>query len=79
MDGTPVKLHVYDIANTDNENLNSFLKFVNNVSREVRAGGIYHGASRAFVGLHGIHDPQDCLYWGSAVLAHGTLLIKHVK
>ena len=43
-----VTLHVYDIANTDNENLNSFLKFVNNVSREVRAGGIYHGATHAF-------------------------------
>jgi hypothetical protein len=39
-----VKLHVYDIANTDNENLNTILKIVNNVSREVRAGGIYHGA-----------------------------------
>lgn len=55
MDGAPVKLHVYDIANTDNENLNSFLKFVNNVSREVRAGGIYHGASDVSMELHGVH------------------------
>lgn len=44
-----VTLHVYDIANTDNDNLNSFLKFVNNVSREVRAGGIYHGATASLV------------------------------
>lgn len=39
-----VTLHVYDVANTENENLNGFLKVVNNVAREIRAGGIYHGA-----------------------------------
>lgn len=61
-----VTLHVYDVANTENENLNGFLKVrafnvklplwhavaahklralqvVNNVAREIRAGGIYHG------------------------------------
>jgi hypothetical protein len=50
MDGTPVTLHVYDIANTDNENLNSLVKFVNNVSSATRAGGIYHGAPDSLLG-----------------------------
>ena len=43
-----VILHIYDISNTDNENLNSVVQVLNNVTREINFGGIFHGAIEVY-------------------------------
>jgi hypothetical protein len=68
MDGTPVTLHVYDIANTENENLNSIVKFVNNVSNATRAGGIYHGASDILLGHYAPTSMVECYFLVDVVM-----------
>lgn len=45
---TEVTLHVYDVSNTDNQNLNSVVQYLNSFTREIHLGGVFHGAIEVY-------------------------------
>lgn len=43
-----VTLHIYDVTNTANDNLNGAVQMINSVTRELSWGGIFHGAIEVY-------------------------------
>lgn len=42
--GIPVRLNVYDVTNAPSERTNRNIQRLNNITREINLGGIFHGA-----------------------------------